>query len=111
MWGPFQTGIPDIPTHLGTGHVLWLRAAMEQGMSGMDALQCATRNIAEAYGVDSDLGTVEVGKLADFVVLDGDPMSDVDSYERVLSVTKEGRPIDIAGLPNSPVLTADRWAR
>jgi imidazolonepropionase-like amidohydrolase len=45
----------------------------EGGMTPLEALTATTRTAAELMGLDSDLGTVEPGKLADLVVVDGDP--------------------------------------
>ncbi len=106
MWGPFQSGIPDVPTHLGRSHLLWLRAAYERGMDPMDALLATTRNIAEAYGKADELGTVEPGKRADLLVLDADPLSDPDNYGTVAYVVKDGEIVDRDSLPRNPVLTA-----
>jgi imidazolonepropionase-like amidohydrolase len=95
----------DIEVLLGKSHVYWFRAAFERGMGPMDALLAATRNIAEAYRVD-DVGTLEVGKRADLVVLDGDPLADPDAYGRVAVVVKDGAIVDRERLPERPVLTA-----
>ncbi len=104
-WGGLM-GLPDIPLHLGTAHLLWLRAAIERGMTPMDALLAATRNIAQAYGRIDEIGTLEPGKQADLVVLDGDPLADVENYGRVVLVLKDGVPVDRDALPTRPVLTA-----
>src|SRR5262249_34933863 len=87
---------PDPETDLGTSHLHWLRAATERGLSPMDTLLAATRNIAEAYGHDDELGTVEVGKRADIVVLDADPFADSDNYGKIAHVMKDGRLVDRA---------------
>lgn len=106
MWGPFQAGVPDVPTHLGRSHILWFRAARERGMDPMAALQAATRNTAEAYGKSDELGTVEPGKRADLLFLDGDPLDDPDNYGRVAHVVKDGAVVERDRLPQRPVLTA-----
>jgi imidazolonepropionase-like amidohydrolase len=92
---------------LGSSHLLWLRAALECGMSPMDALLAATRNIAQAYDVDDRLGTVEPGKCADFVVLDGNPLEDPENYGRIAHVVKSGHLVDRDALPEHPVLTVE----
>ena len=68
--------------------------------------QAATRNIAEAYGKVDELGTVEVGKRADLLVLDGNPLDDVTAYGRIASIVKDGRIVDRDRLPERPILTA-----
>lgn len=87
-------GAVDVPTRLGESHLLWLQGALELGMSTAEALVSATRRIAEAYRVDDDLGTLEPGKRADVVILDGDPLVDVSAYGRVVEVIQDGRVID-----------------
>jgi imidazolonepropionase-like amidohydrolase len=69
-------GLPEDEAlgRLATGHFVWLRAMEEKGMSPMALLHAATRNIAEAYRVEDDLGTLETGKIADMVVLDENPL-------------------------------------
>jgi imidazolonepropionase-like amidohydrolase len=47
------------------------------GVTPLDVIGWATRNGAELVGRDNDLGTVEVGKLADLLVIDGDPSADI----------------------------------
>jgi imidazolonepropionase-like amidohydrolase len=56
---------------------LWLMS--EAGMTPMQALQAATINAARAMGWDAWLGTVEVGKVADLVVLRNDPLANLRS--------------------------------
>ena len=47
------------------------------GLTPHEALLAATRDAARALGLDHDLGTIEVGKLGDCLVVDGDPLADV----------------------------------
>jgi imidazolonepropionase-like amidohydrolase len=47
----------------------------------MDTLVCATRNGARIMGTDSDVGTIETGKLADLLVVDGDILADIGILE------------------------------
>lgn len=64
------------------------------GMSPMQALVAATKTSAELCGVDDTLGTLEAGKLADIVVVKGDPLADIDSltdHDNILLVLKEGK--------------------
>jgi imidazolonepropionase-like amidohydrolase len=98
-------GQVDDPRELGVAHTYWIRAAVERGMSPMDALLCATRNIADAYHVLDDLGTLEVGKRADLLILDADPLADPDNYLRIAHVVKDGEVVDLDLLPETPVLT------
>lgn len=50
---------------------------VERGMSTTQAVQAATSWAAECVGLDKDIGTVATGKLADLLVLDGDPLRDI----------------------------------
>ncbi|MBW2147531.1 MAG: amidohydrolase family protein [Deltaproteobacteria bacterium] len=54
-----------------------LVAMHRAGMSCMEVLVAATRNAAEACGLAKELGTIEPGKLADILVVEGDPLTDV----------------------------------
>jgi imidazolonepropionase-like amidohydrolase len=105
VFAPFLA-TPDPLYDLGHTHLTWLTAAFERGMKPMDALLSTTRNIAEAYGQDDELGTVEVGKIADLVVLEADPLASADAYGRVAHVVKDGAIVDRGALPERPVLTA-----
>jgi imidazolonepropionase-like amidohydrolase len=67
-----------------------LELMVEFGLSATDALVAATRNAAENLDLLHDIGTVEVGKLADLVVLDGDPTTDISATRNVTLVAKEG---------------------
>jgi imidazolonepropionase-like amidohydrolase len=89
---------------LGEGHFNWLLAVEQKGMKPMDALLSATRNIARAYNVDKDLGTLEKGKIADLVVLDRNPLESATHYRSVSLVIKEGRIVDRDSLPTHRLL-------
>lgn len=60
------------------------------GLSAMESLRASTKNAAEALGLGDKLGTVEVGKVADLVVLDGDPLDDPYNLEKIHAVVKDG---------------------
>lgn len=55
-----------------------LKTLVECGMTPMEALTAATKTASEALGLSHKLGTIEVGKLADYVVLTKDPSDDID---------------------------------
>ena len=63
----------------------------EGGMRPAAVLEAATRSAAQLLGVDGDRGTVESGKLADLVVVSGDPYDFSDLGDRIESVWKDGR--------------------
>lgn len=61
------------------------------GLSPLAALQTATRNPARYLGREADLGSVDVGKLADLVLLDANPLEDVGNLRQVRAVVVNGR--------------------
>ena len=61
------------------------------GMTAEAALVATTRSAAELMGLDAELGTIEPGKRADLVVIDGDPLDVHGLGDRVRSVYRDGR--------------------
>jgi imidazolonepropionase-like amidohydrolase len=90
---------------LNQGHFFWFKAMEEKGMAPMEMLRAATRNIAEAYGKDKDLGTVEAGKIADLVILDKDPLQSSENYRSIHMIFKDGAVVDREALPIHSILT------
>jgi imidazolonepropionase-like amidohydrolase len=64
------------------------------GLTPLAALQAATLNPARFLHATDSLGTVEVGKIADLVLLDGDPLADIHNVSRIEAVVVNGRLID-----------------
>ena len=54
-----------------------LQCLVEAGMSPMQALQAATGHAASCLGLERDIGTIAPGKVADLVVVQGDPLHDI----------------------------------
>jgi len=98
----------DRSTALGEGHFLWFKAMAEKGMAPMDMIQAATRNIAAAYHKLDELGTLEKGKRADLLVLDADPLQDINNIRQISVVMKDGQVVDRNALPVHKLLTAPR---
>ncbi len=61
------------------------------GMSPMQALATATVNPARYLGLDGDIGSIESGKLADLLVVDGNPLEDIRTTDDVAYVVLNGR--------------------
>ena len=57
----------------------------------MQVIQAVTSRAAECIGCKDELGTLEVGKLADLIVVDGDPLKDMQSLQKVTLVIKDGQ--------------------
>jgi len=83
------SGSPQIP--YGLGLHAELESLVHAGLTPFQALQMATINAARALGRDAELGTIEVGKLADFAFVEGDPLLDIRNARKVKRVMKGGR--------------------
>jgi imidazolonepropionase-like amidohydrolase len=66
---------------------LWVR----DGATPWQTLLAATKNAAELCGVGEELGTVEAGKRADLIVVEANPLEDIQNLRRLLLVLKDGR--------------------
>jgi imidazolonepropionase-like amidohydrolase/Tol biopolymer transport system component len=98
---------------VGTHWELWMMAA--GGMKNHDALRAATIHSADAIGLAGDLGSLEVGKLADLLVLDQNPLEDLQHTTAIRFVMKNGRLYDAATLaevyPRQRPLPVQWWWR
>ncbi|MEV5612713.1 amidohydrolase family protein [Streptomyces sp. NPDC052225] len=77
---------------------LALRALHRGGLTPAQALHTATLLPARVFGADTDLGTVQEGKLADLTLVDGDPFTDFDDLIRTTAVLRGGTPFHQADL-------------
>jgi len=64
---------------------------VKHGMTPMDAIKAATVNAADLLGLSDQVGTLEPGKRADIIAVQGDPLADVTVLKRVRFVMKDGR--------------------
>ena len=71
---------------------------VDAGMTPLEAIQAATIVPARAMGLDKDSGTVEAGKRADLILVDGDPLKDIRNLRRVARVIADGRVYDAPAL-------------
>jgi len=67
---------------------------VDAGLSPAEALAAATVNPAHFLGQLADAGTIEVGKRADLLLLDGDPLADIGNTTQITEVILGGRLLD-----------------
>jgi imidazolonepropionase-like amidohydrolase len=80
-----------------------LRNLHDAGLTPMETIQSATLRPAQLQGVDRDLGTVSPGKLADMVIVDGDPLQDVSVLQhRIAIVIKDGEVYRVRDAASTP---------
>jgi imidazolonepropionase-like amidohydrolase len=74
---------------------------VEYGLAPMAAIVAATRTAAYNLGLDPDIGTLEVGRIADVIVVSGDPATDIGAMTGIRFVMKDGQVFrnDLAGRP------------
>ncbi len=65
-------------------------ALVKGGLTPLQAIQTATVNAATLLGADKELGTIEVGKSADLILVEGNPLNDISAIENVRFVMKAG---------------------
>jgi hypothetical protein len=82
----------------GLGLHAEFRALAAAGLTPEQALRAAGVNAASALGVGLQLGRIAVGSLADLVIVDGDPLTDVDDALNVVGVVRNGRFFSTIGL-------------
>jgi imidazolonepropionase-like amidohydrolase len=89
-------GTDDISPYVMPGFSLHDELVMlvESGLSPMQALQAATLNPAKFFNQLDSLGTVDKGKFADLVLLDGNPLEDIHNTTKISSVVVNGRFLD-----------------
>jgi len=85
---------PNIGAHgqregLAAHWEMWMFA--QGGMSNMEVLKTATINPATTFGMEHQLGSIKVGKLADLIVIDGDPLADIRMTDKVTYTMVNGK--------------------
>lgn len=79
------------PYNPHTDFVRELELMVRYGLTPPEVIRAATRDAAENMDVLHDTGTVDVGKLADLVLVEGDPAADIGALARIRLVVKDGR--------------------
>ena len=79
----------------------------KMGMTPEQVITAATKGGAEALRLDAEMGTLEAGKLANLLVLDADPRTDIRNTRRIARVYLQGREVDRAAMRKrwNPVAT------
>lgn len=75
----------------GAGVHLEMEDFVRAGLTPMEALRAATLTSSESIGEEARRGTIEAGKIADFLVLENDPLADITNTRAIESVYKHGR--------------------
>jgi tripartite-type tricarboxylate transporter receptor subunit TctC/imidazolonepropionase-like amidohydrolase/Tol biopolymer transport system component len=88
---------------IGTGTDVWqvptgvhmeLEQLVAAGLTPAEAIRAGTSGAARILGADKDLGTIEVGRRADLVLLDANPLVDIRNTRRIWTVVRDGRIVD-----------------
>jgi imidazolonepropionase-like amidohydrolase len=97
-----RAGVPIIAgTDVGVpGHTMHreLELYVKAGMTPLEAIQAATITPARVMKLDNEVGTLEVGRRADLIVLDANPLENISNIRRVRLVMTQGRLFDCAKL-------------
>ncbi len=84
------------PNHVVPGYALHaeLEMLVEAGLTPVQAIQTAALNVAEAWGKEKDFGSVEKGKVADLIIVGGDPLKNISDTQNIEMVFSEGKKVD-----------------
>ena len=90
--GTDYAGAPDVDFDLGMpiDEVVWMQ---ETGMTATQIIVAATKHAARVCTLDQEIGTLEVDKIADILVVDGDPLEDIQALTKTRLVFREGVPV------------------
>ena len=107
---PVQLGAHGQREGLAAHWELWM--FVQGGMTPHEALKVGTWNGAKYLGLDADIGSLEAGKLADLIVIDGNPLTNIRESEKVIYTVVNGRLYDAATmneLGNHPAERGKYW--
>jgi Amidohydrolase family len=91
----------------GLSLLMELEHYVRGGLTLAEAIRTATAVPAEAMGLAADLGTIERGKLADLVIVDGNPLVNITDLRRTRQVVKDGVLYEVDALLRSPARPLD----
>lgn len=89
------------PNHVVAGYGLHaeLEMLVEAGLTAEQAIQTAALNVAQAWRKDKEYGSVEKGKVADFVMVRGEPLKNISDTQNVDAVYMDGKKMDTSFHP------------
>lgn len=103
LWREAVAKLSRAGVTIGTGTDIWqiptgvhmeLEQLVAAGLTPAQAIHAGTGGAARILGADKDLGTIDVGKWADLVLLDADPLADIRNTRRIWQVVHYGRLVD-----------------
>jgi imidazolonepropionase-like amidohydrolase len=102
MWDrgvKFVTGLDTGMAHVEFGDFAFTPQVMVEGMgiSEMDAIVSSTRTSSECLDISSETGTLEVGKSADAIIIDGNPLADIRTLHNVDTIVSQGNMVKQGG--------------
>ena len=71
-----------------------IQILVDGGLTPMQAIQTASKNTAELFNKADQVGTLQVGRWGDLLILDGDPLGDIGNIDRINTVIKAGEVLD-----------------
>ena len=95
MWDrgvKFVTGMDSGMTNANFDDFAYIPQVMveDMGITPMEAIVCATKTSAECLGLEDEIGTLEPGKSADIVIVEGDPAADISALHNVSAIVSQG---------------------
>jgi Tol biopolymer transport system component len=99
---PLVAGVDSPLAPYGVSLHIELEAYVEAGFTPFQALKTATVNTATLLNAQDDLGTIEAGKLADMVIVEGNPLTNIRDTAKVKKVIKNGELFTLEELLNTP---------
>jgi imidazolonepropionase-like amidohydrolase len=84
------------PNHVVPGYAIHaeLQMLIEAGLTPAQAIRTASLNVAEAWGKEKDFGSVEKGKVADLILINGDPLKNISDTQNIEMVFSDGKKMD-----------------
>jgi imidazolonepropionase-like amidohydrolase len=91
------TDIPNFDLVPGASLHHELELLVEAGIPPLEVIKIATRNGAQALGIEEEVGTIEPGKQADMIVLSENPLDNISNTKKIEAVINNGHLIDRVG--------------